>query len=293
MNIEKQIENQHVTPNEIELKVMLSPENIPFIQDWLETLTPFSHAIETLENTYYDSSTFYFEQHQMGLRVRTKNNTHQLTLKTKGDILGGLHIRPEYNLSLEDNRPDFKRLVHHYNLSFPDDTIINAPLFATFSTDFTRHKRQINYRQSQIEIALDQGIIKNQYGQDNICEIEFELKTGNLCDLFSLLEEMPKKSGMWLSSLSKAQRGYFIGNNEKIANEIAILTACDNNTPLTEIAQFQLSQYIADFIRLTQDNRLIARYQQLTATTLKNSDELIQPAYLTQSLHKMKSFYLL
>lgn len=291
MKTEKSIQNTNTVPNEIELKVMLSAKTIPTITQWLATLNTISHTIETLENRYYDTNTFYFEQHQMGLRVRTKNNKHQLTLKTKGDIIGGLHIRPEYNLDLDNNTPDFKRLVTHYNLPFNDNAILNAPLFATFNTDFTRQKQLINYQSSQIEIALDQGLIKNQYGQETICELEFELKTGKLTDLFYLLDEMPKADGMWLSSLSKAQRGYLIGNTEKIAKEVAKLTAC-HHTSLTEIEHFQLTQELADFIRLTQDTTLFTDYQQITGSKLETLNQLSSQSYFEQSIAKLKSFYL-
>lgn len=291
MKTEKSTQNTNTAPNEIELKVILSAKTIPTMTQWLATLNTISHATETLENRYYDTNTFYFEQHQMGLRIRTKNNKHQLTLKTKGDIIGGLHIRPEYNLDLTDNTPDFKRLVTHYNLPFNDSAILNAPLIATFSTDFTRQKQLINYKSSQIEIALDQGLIKNQYGQETICELEFELKTGSLTDLFYLLDEMPKTDGMWLSSLSKAQRGYLVGNTEKIAKEVAQLTAC-HHTTLTEIEHFQLTQQLADFIRLTEDTHLINYYQQLTGTTLTDINQLRCQLYFEQILDTLKSFYL-
>ena len=39
----------------------------------------------------------------MGLRIRQENNDFTLTLKTDGKVVGGLHSRPEYNLSIPDN----------------------------------------------------------------------------------------------------------------------------------------------------------------------------------------------
>lgn len=277
--------------NEIELKIMLFPENITVFLNWINQQEIIQQAEETLGNTYYDSEDHYFAQHKMGLRVRSKNDQYEITLKMQGDIVGGLHIRPEYNLSLANTFPDFKQLVDHYQLQFEDNAILEKPLYPTFSTDFKRNKWLIHFQNAEIEIALDQGIIKNQFGQDPICEIELELKQGNLNDLFKLLDTMPTKDGMWLSSLSKAQRGYWIGNTEKIAKECEKLTACIS-THLTPIEHYQLTQQFADFIRLTKDMRLIQYYQQLTQTTLNNIDELFSQDYLKQQLYLMQQFYL-
>ncbi|QLB20195.1 adenylate cyclase [Vespertiliibacter pulmonis] len=278
--------------DEIELKIMLSPKNIPIITQWIQNQNIIHYDEENLENTYFDSQNMYFEKHQMGLRVRTKNNHHQLTLKMKGDIVGGLHIRPEYNLTLADNKPDFKRLVSHYNLQFADQSIINTPLFPLFSTNFLRYKWLIHYQNAEIEIALDQGLVKNKYCEDTICEIEFELKKGNIHQLFQLLNEMPKKDGMWLSSLSKAQRGYFIGNAEKIDKEIEKLTAC-NPKKLSMIEQYQFSQILADFIRLYPNDILIKKYQQITQQSLSELGEnyLLSSNYLLKNIKQLNEFY--
>lgn len=275
--------------NEIELKIMLLPENITLLTDYFNKQTILHSEINHLGNTYYDSDDLYFAKNKMGLRVRTKNNKHEITLKMKGDIVGGLHIRPEYNLALDTHKPDFKRLVSHYNLQLEDNSILDKQLLPTFSTDFTRTQWLIKFQESQIEIALDQGFIKSPQGEEAICELEFELKNGKLSDLIHFLIEMPKKDGMWLSSLSKAQRGYLVGDTEKMAKEMAKLTAC--KPELTDIEKYQLAQQVADFIRLTQDSSLIDYYQYLTQTKLAHIDYLTSQHYLQQNMLLLKKYY--
>ena len=257
--------------NEIELKIMVLPERIPVIENWLNTQTVCLSDTQILGNTYYDTPDFYFAQGQMGLRVRQKNQQFEITLKMKGEIVGGLHIRPEYNLALADATPDFKRLVLANNLQIADVDQIQQSLIPTFSTDFTRKIWLIDFNQSQIEVALDQGVIKNQRGQEAICEIEFELKQGNLADIFLFLEAMPKADGMWLSSLSKAQRGYLVGYPEKIAKECEKLTAC-HLAALSEKDKYQYEQQLADFIRLDEENRypkLVELYTQIAESPVQ------------------------
>ncbi|MDO9892897.1 CYTH domain-containing protein [Glaesserella parasuis] len=241
--------------NEIELKIMLLPENIPVLKQWINAQPILEQGKVLLGNTYYDSPALFFANNKMGLRVRHQNQQYELTLKMKGEIVGGLHIRPEYNLALPDAKPDFKRLVFHFNLPFPQADLLDSQLQPTFSTDFVREKWLITTPTAQIEIALDQGKVKNPFGEEAICEVEFELKQGMLADLIAFLDTLPKQDGMWFSSLSKAQRGYLVGQSEQIAKEIDKLTACDI-AQLSEKARYQLEQQLVDFWRLTQSPKL-------------------------------------
>ncbi|MDG6339096.1 inorganic triphosphatase [Glaesserella parasuis] len=241
--------------NEIELKIMLLPENIPVLKQWINAQPILEQGKELLGNTYYDSPALFFANNKMGLRVRHQNQQYELTLKMKGEIVGGLHIRPEYNLALPDAKPDFKRLVFHFNLPFPQADLLDSQLQPTFSTDFVREKWLITTPTAQIEIALDQGKVKNPFAEEAICEVEFELKQGMLADLIAFLDTLPKQDRMWFSSLSKAQRGYLVGQPEQIAKEIDKLTACDI-AQLSEKARYQLEQQLVDFWRLTQSPKL-------------------------------------
>lgn len=69
--------------NEIELKIMLYPQNIPMIKTWLNQLNALEYQQNILGNTYYDSPDLFFAKNKMGLRVRNKNHQYELTLKQK------------------------------------------------------------------------------------------------------------------------------------------------------------------------------------------------------------------
>ena len=234
--------------NEIELKIMLEAQNIVPITQWLAMQRVLGESETALGNTYFDTPEQYFSLNQMGFRVRSKNQHYEMTLKTKGEIVGGLHIRPEYSLPLENEKPDFKRLISHFNLQIEQAEQISANLQPTFSTDFLRHQWLIEINQSQIEVVLDQGEVKNPFGSEKICELEFELKIGTLADIFQLIEQMPKLDGMWLSSLSKAQRGYIVGRPERFKQEILQVLQKEKN--------YTLEQQLADYLRLYADEEI-------------------------------------
>lgn len=276
---------------EIELKICLIPSNIPHLQNWLTTLEPLKTEQMVLTNIYYDTPERFFQQHKMGLRVRGKNAHYELTLKTEGQIIGGLHIRPEYNLPLETSQPTFKRLVSTHNLQIEHSEEIEQRLTPEFSTDFKRTTWLIQHKESEIEIALDQGEIKTVEKQEELCEMEFELKQGSLADLLSLLHEMPKRDGMWLGSMSKAERGYLLAEPALFTKKVAKLTAC-KLTELDDRTQFQLEQQFDDAMRYDPSNlSLIIAYNQLTQNRAAQTDlksYLISAAYLSQNIEKLK-----
>lgn len=254
---------------EIELKIMLESHNISLIENWLNSVKAFElleQKSQTLGNSYYDTPEQFFASQKMGLRVRSQNHQFEITLKTKGEIVGGLHIRPEYNLSLPTNQPDFLALVEKFNLPFENAEQIANSLQTIFSTDFTRQIWLFKVGMSEIEVALDQGLIKNRYGKEAISELEFEIKQGNLSDLFNLVEAMPKADGMWLSGLSKAQRGYLVGQAVKFEQEIANAMQQENS--------YKLEQQLADFIRIAEEKaNVLERFNQCTNQQLETWEE--------------------
>ena len=210
-----------------------------------------------------------------------------MTLKTAGKVVDGVHIRPEYNLPLNEPRPDFAQLNAHFQLGFENATQINAELLPTFSTDFTRHIWLVRYQQSQIEIALDQGNIRNPLGECEICELEFELKTGQLKDILVLIAQMPVMQGIWFSDLSKAQRGYYLGQAVKFSEEIAKILKADS--------LLKQEALLADYIREYPENStyLAALNQQLKTEFdwAQMQAYLKSPTYFAQNLARLTQRY--
>lgn len=195
--------------NEIELKLAVSSEAAEKLPHFLENFHILSHQKVFLGNTYYDYPDHFLAKQKMGLRVRQEDGAFTLTLKTNGKVVGGLHSRPEYNLPLNGNEiPTSEQLRTLYAF----EQLPIAPLQAIFSTDFHRTLWLVEFQQSEIEVAFDQGKILAGEREQPICEIEFELKSGNVADLFAFVEGLPFEQGMYFSGASKAKRGYKLGS---------------------------------------------------------------------------------
>ena len=113
-------------------------------------VTVISHKEMRLENDYYDTEKFDFQQKKMGFRVRGNNGHYEQTLKTNGVVSGGLHTRSEYNVDLQNPTPDlslFDASVWPQNW---DVASKNASLARQFSTHFIRHAYDVEVNGSRV-----------------------------------------------------------------------------------------------------------------------------------------------
>ena len=89
--------------NEVELKLAVTSDAFDTLKTHLNQFNILEQNTVFLGNTYFDYPDHFLAKQKMGLRVRQKNNDFTLTLKTDGKVVGGLHSRPEYNLSIPNN----------------------------------------------------------------------------------------------------------------------------------------------------------------------------------------------
>ena len=197
--------------NEIEIKLAVSDQAFNELEEHLKNFTCLAYKKRFLSNTYYDYPDHFLAKQKMGLRIRQEDQELTLTLKTNGEVIGGLHSRPEYNLSLtEKETPTNDQLRELY----PFEQLPSSTLQPIFSTDFNRTFWLVEFQQSKIEVAFDQGKIIAGESEQPICEIEFELKSGNVQDLFDFVETLPFERDIYFSSVSKAKRGYLLGSKQ-------------------------------------------------------------------------------
>lgn len=153
---------------EIEFKNMLSES------EYEQLLNHFSISEEqiwTQKNVYFDTKAFDLKRQKAALRVRIKNNTYELTLKTQAEV--GL---------LETNqmitKTDYTTLKH-------DHRLINGPVYEALMdlginindlrviTDLITKRAEVDYQDGLL--VLD----KSFYGEVIDFELEYEVKDYN------------------------------------------------------------------------------------------------------------------
>ncbi|MFC0140650.1 inorganic triphosphatase [Erwinia mallotivora] len=193
---------------EIELKFIVTPEGA---QKLPALLAGFSHQRsegQKLTNIYFETADSQLRRWDMGLRIRGFGDSYEMTLKTAGQTVGGLHQRPEYNVPLDTPELDLNRLSAEIWPEGCDVIALQHQLKPLFSTHFFREKWVITYLNSEIEVACDRGEVAAGELTEALSEIELELKSGHRDDLLAFATELAAMGGIRLGSLSKAARGY-------------------------------------------------------------------------------------
>lgn len=199
---------------EIELKLTLSPK---------EARAVAAHPLfagqapkhRRLLNTYYDTPELLLKERRVALRFRKIGWQWLLTVKSAEPASGGLAMRSEWEYPAVPGIFDFGPVD---SPGLRDDLENAAPsLLPIFTTDFRRTAWTIAHGNSTIEVALDRGRVASQGRHSPLCELELELVSGEVADLFAVTRELQRQFHLHPSVASKAERGYALFGNEPAA----------------------------------------------------------------------------
>ena len=175
-----------------------------------------------LQARYFDTADQRLSGDGMVLRLRKEGSRWVQTVKATGD--NALH-RLEHNVDLgtgaavpaidparHAGTPVGEQLAR---LLQPADGGDAVPLVARQSTDIVRLTRDLRVSGpggAVVEMALDVGKVVVHAGtpaQRNspVCELELELKSGDVQGLVTLARRWSQQHGLWFSTVSKAERG--------------------------------------------------------------------------------------
>ena len=227
--------------HELELKFAVPSYQQSVLRKNIDTKTAQQQRLSAY---YFDTPNQDLAKKGIALRIRFEDSQWVQTLKTAGD---GVAKRVELNTVLSltgtPDTLDVSSLVPDISLIteptvvaeltniMPLDELAQA-LTVQYFTDVQRISRQIKKNNSRIEIAYDIGKVgigrlnsqkaANNHGltQSDIHEIEFELLEGDPSDLIEVAKTWCKKYKLYLSTVTKAQRGSLLLANKQFAEPV-------------------------------------------------------------------------
>ncbi len=204
---------------EIELKFLVPETELPAIPG---LITQFAKTVtnkpsRNLQNAYFDTPSRELRALDIGLRTRCCDDNCEQTIKLAGEVVGGLHQRPEYNLPLNSRRPDlnaFDPSIWPHGMQLDS---VAENLYPIFSTNFIRRTWLIETQSgAEIEVVLDKGEIAASNRVEAICELEIELLSGSRSELFALADMLIERLPLRLGLYSKAARGYRLADEQPL-----------------------------------------------------------------------------
>ncbi|RNF49034.1 CYTH domain-containing protein [Marinomonas hwangdonensis] len=199
---------------ELELKLMLQPEHLTSVSDFLDGICAQSEIdgqsrqpTLSLMNAYFDTDTASLMQGGMALRIRAVNSQFIQTVKTRGSNRVGMHARGEWEWFLPTDRLDLSLLSEVILPESLQDMAWSRELVEVYRTDFERQVWNIVTEDSKMEVVCDQGWVTSPYGKDAICELELELKEGQEAALYQFALQLAEQVPVQVSLVSKAQKG--------------------------------------------------------------------------------------
>ncbi|WP_439886673.1 CYTH domain-containing protein [Pseudomonas sp. MBLB4123] len=198
---------------ETEIKLRASRDTLAALRDHplLKKRNKSGWERRELFNQYFDTPERDLAQAKVALRLRRDGEQFIQTLKTRGQSVAGLSERNEWDWYLSKAKLDAKKL---------DDSCWPASLAELdkkqlkplFTTDFVRQRAEIAWGRGKarvvIEAALDLGQVVAGDQQEEICELELELRQGEPAALLELASELAADLPLMPCDISKAERGY-------------------------------------------------------------------------------------
>lgn len=190
---------------EIELKLQLSPKAAGKLARHPLLANIASHKQQLL-NTYFDTPELELHQRRIAVRFRKKGWQWLCTVKSAEPASGGLAMRSEWETQATPGTFDFSHVDNAEFRSFLESRI--DKLEPVFTTDFKRQSWQVPFGESLIELVIDRGHIESRGRRTPICEIELELLSGKVEDIFWLTRQLQGDIHLHPAIASKAERGY-------------------------------------------------------------------------------------
>lgn len=187
----------------------------------LKALDPKKSEIIQLKAKYYDTEDRLLSQHGVALRQRLEGTRWIQTLKAAGKShlhrfehnydLGELEQAPPLDLSIYEQDAETQQILKN---ALADS---QEQLKLQFETDIQRTFRVIQFEETDIEVSLDIGEVRTETVQNEVHEVEFELKAGSVQSLLAFSFEWVKKYQLWLDVRSKAEIGNLLATTQKVS----------------------------------------------------------------------------
>lgn len=198
---------------EIELKLALPESAHRHVLRHPALRAALSRHTQQLINLYYDTPTRDLYRRGVALRLRRQGKTWLQTVKCAGKSAAGLTSRPEWETPYSGHF-DFSVIEDAGLCRWLDKDRIRGRITPQFETNFRRTTWRFEPRRGTVVLLMfDRGWIAAGGRREAISELEIELASGGIDALYELAQALAEDIPLFPALLSKAERGYRLGQN--------------------------------------------------------------------------------
>ncbi len=240
---------------EVELKLSLPGANPTELAKRLGSLPLLAGGKATrqsLHNIYFDTADQHLRRQRAALRLRRIGSAVHpqwvQTLKTSAADESALSRRGEWETAVPSAQLSLQALQSTPWTEMDSDTRLFDSLEPCFVTDFQRTSWLLTRPDgSVVELALDIGHIEANGRQASICEIELELKSGQVGALFEVAQRIAITVAVLPANQSKAERGFLLAQDGLDQPKGANPPPIGQHLSQTGLAQQVLREMFAQF----------------------------------------------
>jgi triphosphatase len=192
---------------EIEIKLEIERRAASSLRGEIASL---SASVKTAQivSRYYDTKDHTLRKFGFTSRVRKIDEGLVQTIKAEGGSSAGLYDREEWETELDTEDLDYAAIARSGLEQKVDMQVLVDKLEPIFETHIERTSWRMFLDDSDIEVALDEGLVKAGATASEITELELELKSGSLTTLFALARQLGMSAHAQIGVMTKAERGY-------------------------------------------------------------------------------------
>lgn len=200
-----------VSDREFEFKLELTPQQLQRvgINPALEHLTVGKPVTRTLRSIYYDTPDHRLRAQGISLHVRSIGDKWVQTIKSDhtGKRNGASHL-DDPELFIASSEPDISQIADSKVRRVVKKAVSNSTLEPQFETVVTRTTRKLHSDKGDLELALDEGVVRAGKIEDPLCEAELELKAGSPECLLETAAALFSTEAIRFAGATEADRGY-------------------------------------------------------------------------------------
>lgn len=225
-----------VSAKEPELKLRLTPQELRRIgaHPALDDLTVGKPVTRTQRSIYFDTPDHRLRARGVSLRLRAmddqKGDRWLQTVEAGKEVRNGVSNPNESEAVVGGPEPDLSAIDDRKLRQVIARAVRRSGLEAQFETIVTRTTRRLHSDKGDLDLTLDEGVVRAGAAEDRLCEAELELKAGSPECLLETAAALFSSQPVRLAEESTVERGY----NLVLGRSDPRVVPCKGETPVIE-----------------------------------------------------------